>query len=362
MLASPLEQDTKVDITDLTHASVAGNGVFDVLMRAVNAHLQKEWSANRLKGTEYSTVYLGALESTMNASLQFLLARDKTNAELDILKQQLVNLKVEEANAIKQGLQLVAQTAQTTQQTSNLLLEAGNITKQGTVLTNQAAQIAQETIKSAAQTSLITKQELQVVAETLNVPKQGQLIDANRLQTEAQTTIANTQSAQDLLVKQAQVVSMGKDDEVKVKQALQIAAQTSLTNKQELQVVAETLNVPKQGELIDAQKNVQTQQKLNLEAQKLNIPKEGALVDAQKSLTDQKLLTEQDALLTATAQRFVLMAQANGFNADAKQKAAEILLKGFSVIATTNDLTEIQSAAYGVSTTKVKAALDALVP
>lgn len=288
MLASPLEQDTKVDINDLTHASVEGNGVFDVLMRAVNAHLQKEWSANRLKGTEYSTVYLGALESTMNASLQFLLARDKTNAELDILKQQLVNLKVDEANAIKQGLQLTAQTAQTTQQTANLLLEAANITKQGAVLTNQAAQIAQETAKSAAQTSLTTKQELQVVAETLNVPKQGTLIDA--------------------------------------------------------------------------QKDVQAQQKLNLEAQKLNIPKEGALVDAQRALTDQKLLTEQDALLTATAQRFVLMAQANGFNADAKQKAAEILLKGFSVVATTNDLTEIESANYGVSTTKVKAALDALVP
>ena len=253
MLASPLKQDTKVDINDLTHASVEGNGVFDVLMRAVNAHLQKEWSANRLKGTEYSTVYLGALESTMNASLQFLLARDKTNAELDILKQQLVNLKVDEANAIKQG----------------------------NVLTNQAAQIA---------------------------------------------------------------------------------AQTSLTTKQELQVVAETLNVPKQGTLIDAQKDVQVQQKLNLEAQKLNIPKEGALVDAQRALTDQKLLTEQDALLTATAQRFVLTAQANGFTADAKQKAAEILLKGFSVVATTNDLTQIQSADYGVSTTKVKAALDALVP
>lgn len=253
MLASPLEQDTKVDINDLTHASVEGNGVFDVLMRAVNAHLQKEWSANRLKGTEYSTVYLGALESTMNASLQFLLARDKTNAELDILKQQLVNLKVEEINAGKQGV----------------------------LLTNQAAQIA---------------------------------------------------------------------------------AQTSLTTKQELQVVAETLNVPKQGALIDAQKDVQVQQKLNLEAQKLNIPKEGALVDAQRALTDQKLLTEQDALLTAAAQRFVLMAQANGFNADAKQKAAEILLKGFSVVATTNDLTQIQSADYGVSTTKVKAALDALVP
>ncbi len=225
MLTTPVVANTKLSITDLTHANVDGNGVFDVLMRAVNSHLQKEWSANRLKGTEYSTVYLGALESTMNASLQFLLARDKTNAELDILKQQLVNLKVEEANAIKQGV----------------------------VLTNQAAQIA-------AQTSLTTKQELQVVAETLNVPKQG------------------------------------------------------------------------------------------------------ALIDAQKALTDQKLLTEQDALLTATAQRSVLTAQATGFANDAKQKAAEIMIKGFSVVSTHNDLTEVQSADYGVSTTKVKAALDALVP
>ena len=225
MLASPLEQDTKVDINDLTHASVEGNGVFDVLMRAVNAHLQKEWAANRLKGTEYSTVYLGALESTMNASLQFLLARDKTNAEIDILKQQLVNLKVDETNAIKQG----------------------------TLLDKQAAS--------------------------------------------AEADIA-----------------------------------------------------------------LKNQQKLNLIAQGLNIPKEGALVDAQKALTDQKLLTEQDALLTATAQRSVLTAQATGFANDAKQKAAEIMIKGFSVVSTTNDLTQIQSADYGVSTTKVKAALDALVP
>ena len=248
MLASPLEQDTKVDINDLTHASVEGNGVFDVLMRAVNAHLQKEWSANRLKGTEYSTVYLGALESTMNASLQFLLARDKTNAELDILKQQLVNLKVEEINAGKQGV----------------------------------------------------------------------LLD---------------------------------------KQAAQIAAQTSLTTKQELQVVAETLNVPKQGTLIDAQKDVQVQQKLNLEAQKLNTPKEGALVDAQRALTEQKLLTEQDALLTATAQRFVLMAQATGFANDAKQKAAEIMVRGFSVIATTTEMDAAAANGYGISSTNVAAAL-----
>ncbi len=134
-----------------------------------------------------------------------------------------------------------------------------------------------------------------------------------------------------LKVEEANAIKQGV---VLTNQAAQIAAQTSLTTKQELQVVAETLNVPKQG----------------------------ALIDAQKALTDQKLLTEQDALLTATAQRSVLTAQATGFANDAKQKAAEIMIKGFSVVSTTNDLTQIQSADYGVSTTKVKAALDALVP
>ena len=280
MLDYPVTSNNKVDITNLTHATIDGNGVFDVLMRTVNAHLQKEWTANRLKGTEYSTVYLGALESTMNTSLQFLLAKDKLNAELAILEQQLVNLKVEEINATKQGL-------------------------------------------------LLDKQLDDLVAATaLKIQQKANLVDE---------LLTNAQQRSNLATEQAR-----------------IAAQTS-------QINAETQNVPKQGALIDAQKDVQVQQKLNLEAQKLNIPKEGALVDAQKVLTEQKVLAEVDAHLTAAAQRSVLAAQATGFANDAKQKAAEIMIKGFSVVSTTNDLTQIQSADYGVSTTKVKAALDALV-
>ena len=294
MLDYPVTPNNKVDITNLTHATIDGNGVFDVLMRTVNAHLQKEWTANRLKGTEYSTVYLGALESTMNTSLQFLLAKDKLNAELAILEQQLVNLKVEEINATKQGLLL-------DKQLDDLV----------------------------AATALKTQQKANLVDELLT----------------------NAQQRSNLITEQARIAA----------QTAQIAAQTSLTTKQEVQVIAETLNVPKQGTLIDAQKDVQVQQKLNLEAQKLNIPKEGGLVDAQKALTDQKKLTEIDALLTATAQRSVLTAQATGFANDAKQKAAEIMIKGFSVVATANDLTEVQSAEYGVSTTNVSAAIGALL-
>ena len=207
MLASPLEQDTKVDITDLTHASVEGNGVFDVLMRAVNAHLQKEWSANRLKGTEYSTVYLGALESTMNASLQFLLARDKTNAELDILKQQLVNLKVEEINAGKQGV----------------LLD-----KQSTDLD--------------AATALKVQQRLNVIDELLTASQQRINLASENLGIISRTAISDQQ-----------LLNLKVDEANAIKQGLQITAQTTQTTQQTHNISLEANNIPKQGIVLDTQ-------------------------------------------------------------------------------------------------------------
>ena len=48
---------------DLTEATLGGNGVFDVLMRANKAHLESEFQKNRIKGPEYSQVYLGSFET-----------------------------------------------------------------------------------------------------------------------------------------------------------------------------------------------------------------------------------------------------------------------------------------------------------
>ena len=97
-------------------------------------------------------------------------------------------------------------------------------------------------------------------------------------------------------------------------------------------------------------------------AERAVLANNAAKAGAERALLAQKLITEQDSLVTSVAQRNVLTAQSDGFANDAKQKAAEIMIKGFSVVSTTNDLDEIKSADYGVSTTKVKAALDALVP
>jgi hypothetical protein len=95
-------RDFENDITYLTEGTLDGEGVFDRLMAANKAHLDAEFSKNRIKGPEYSQVYLGAMTAVMQAALAFLLQKKKTALECEVLEQQ-------KANAILEGNVLVAQ-------------------------------------------------------------------------------------------------------------------------------------------------------------------------------------------------------------------------------------------------------------
>ena len=121
-----------IAIGELTETTVAGDGVFDVLMRASKAHLEQEFLSGRIKGAEYSTVYLGSLEAVLAASLQFLLQHEKSQAEV---------------------AQVTAQTALITQQTANAVIE-------GTVLTAQKC-------KLDAEFDLLQSTNLKTVQETM---------------------------------------------------------------------------------------------------------------------------------------------------------------------------------------------------
>ena len=86
-----------------------GTGVFDVLMRANKAHLEQEFTQGRIKGTEYSTVYLGSLQSVLSASVQFLLEKDKNALQAELIAQQVELAKVEVLKANAQLLNLAAE-------------------------------------------------------------------------------------------------------------------------------------------------------------------------------------------------------------------------------------------------------------
>ena len=137
---------TELAIAELTTGDVAGDGVFDVLMRSMKAHLAEEYSKQRLRGPEYSTVYLSGLQSAMDQGIRFLF--DRTNVELQRLQVQIAE--------------------------KDLLLKDKEIT-----LADKNIELAQTQIdKLLAEIPLTEAQVRKIDAEILNIPKQGAVLDA----------------------------------------------------------------------------------------------------------------------------------------------------------------------------------------
>jgi len=67
---------------------VTGDGIFDDLMEAINTHLQAQYNLNRITGPEYSTVYLGALQSAISEAMKFVLQKDVAGKNADVLAAQ----------------------------------------------------------------------------------------------------------------------------------------------------------------------------------------------------------------------------------------------------------------------------------
>lgn len=100
---------TTISNADLTTQTVNGTGVFDVLMKAAAAHLEAEFSKNRIKGTEYSEVYLGAMTQVLQTAAQFLLTKQKASLEAELLTKQIALVEQQRLNAVTENTVLVAQ-------------------------------------------------------------------------------------------------------------------------------------------------------------------------------------------------------------------------------------------------------------
>jgi hypothetical protein len=73
---------------DLTTGAVGGAGVFDQLMVSVDAHLSREFKANRIKGTDYAQVYVGSMSAAMQNAVQLLLGKQAADKQAELLASQ----------------------------------------------------------------------------------------------------------------------------------------------------------------------------------------------------------------------------------------------------------------------------------
>ena len=123
-------------LSDTTHDTInTKTGNFDHLMKAVTLHLEEQFNAGRITGTDYATVYLGALQSVLAQAVNFTLNMNKANEEATLLEKQQTKAESEKALLDQKKTTEYAQTLVT----GNLTPNANSVTgKQITLFTEQA--------------------------------------------------------------------------------------------------------------------------------------------------------------------------------------------------------------------------------
>lgn len=171
---------TALKLTELSESTIEGAGAFDVLMRATKVHLEQEFTKGRIKGPEYSTVYLGSLQAVMQTSLAYLLQERKNDLEAallqkqaDLLSQQILNAadelltsKAQRDNLLLQGLQISAQTGLIEQQRDNAILEGKVLVAQECKLRAEYEATVAMTAKSNQELALLTQKTATEKAQT----------------------------------------------------------------------------------------------------------------------------------------------------------------------------------------------------
>jgi hypothetical protein len=164
---------TDITVTDYTDGTIGGAGVFDKMMAAVEAHIAQEHNTGRIRGSEYATVYLGALQSTQSIALQFILGEQQAQAETALLESQ--KLKVdEELNLVTsqialtdaQELKVDAEKLLVDQQTANAVTENTVLVAQECKLRAEYDLILEQVNKVTAETGVLNQKKVTEQAQT----------------------------------------------------------------------------------------------------------------------------------------------------------------------------------------------------
>ena len=158
---------TAITTAQLTAATLEGDGVFDVLMKANQAHLDSEFQKGRIKGSEYATVYLGSLTQVMQTALQFLLSQQKTDLEAQLMTKQIALVTQQTANAVLEGTVLVAQECKLRAEYDLTMATILKTNQEIALLTQKTAtERAQVTTLGVDEDSVLGRQKALYVAQT----------------------------------------------------------------------------------------------------------------------------------------------------------------------------------------------------
>lgn len=341
--AIPVTSDP-IDIGIITDGSIGGVGIFDVLMRAVDAHIESQWDNDRINGQEYATVYSEAIVATLDRAVNLAVQQLRLGFEIENLRKEGA-YKDAQIELAKQQLEkqpyeiklLEAQTEQVKAQTTNVGATTDRITKETeqklpaevkmltaqvtgieaeNELTGTKVLISKEELKQyPVQLEILGKQKDQLTAqiEGINLGNDKATYElANKLPLEtelltlqgeglaAETTLTNVK----IQATTEELAKIPLEVELLTKQSLQLDQATSLVSKQVEQLSAEITKIPHEITILEKQASQLTTQIANTQAttdrmileteQKLpievaNLAKQGLSIDAQTKLTENQV-------------------------------------------------------------------------
>ncbi|EIV0540749.1 hypothetical protein L7B14_004219 [Salmonella enterica] len=202
-----------LNITDLTLKTLDGTGVLDQMLATMRVHLGEQFEKERIQGTEYAEVYLGAFQSTLAAAIQFLLARRKLGLDLKLQEAQ-ISLTAAQEEQIRAEMQKIPYEIQALQ-------------KQLELADKQIAQADKQLELTEAQIQVQLKQ-LDLMAEQLEQAKAQTAYYEQRTITEKAQTQAGVAATGSVIGTQITLMNKQADgyDRNAEQQAAQIWANT----------------------------------------------------------------------------------------------------------------------------------------
>lgn len=292
---------TEITIDSLTNTTLNGTGTFDKLMQTVKLHLHEEYSENRVRNAEYSSLYLGSLTTVIQQAMTFELQRGISAAQIDLTNKQIERTTAEIAGIEKQNEMLDKQMLKTDAEIAlldkDLLIKDAQIVQAG----YQNALLAKQIVLADSQIALEQ-------AKVINLGFQNDMIEAQIVKLGVDTDIARQQ----LEIEREKLLNMAAERERIVAETALVVVQTAkaqleldnfrtVLNKLE----ADTLKAQAEAAMMDAKRTkylelggaaaevnvlLKTAERMTAEVSKID--KENLRTDSEINLIKQKTATE----------------------------------------------------------------------
>ena len=180
----------------VTDGTVTGNGIFDIWMRTLGAHLKREYAEQRITGDEYAKAYISLMNNLLNTAVGFL----TQDAQLAMSQEQMRHdITISDAQLLM---------AQTKLEHDITISDAQLVIEQDKLSHDIEISDAQLTLAQDKQAHDIKISDAQLVMAQTKLGHETQLLDAQVGQLNAQISLADKELVlkdKDLALKDKQV-------------------------------------------------------------------------------------------------------------------------------------------------------------